>query len=164
MLAWINFFSAFLFLFHSLLNNDYSWRVGFFAICMTSTVMFLRGSTRKEFVRLTFVVNDRLRGFAKCKRECYRWNTNDWTDEKVIFLTREKEKLVHVGDCLLLMGVLYLRCSACVIKNKIGLTDCCTTDRQQLFFAAYIVGFHMTSLKIKLKNYRSYRDFTFTMH
>ena len=124
--------------------------------------MFLRGSTRKEFVRwFTFVVNDRLRGFAKCKRECYRWNTNDWTDEKVIFLTREKEKLVHVGDCLLLMGVLYLRCSACVIKNKIGLTDCCTTDRQQLFFAAYIVGFHMTSLKIKLKNYRSYRDLYF---
>ena len=27
-----------------------------------------------------------------------------------------------------------------------------------------IVGFHMTSLKFKLKNYRSYRDFTFTMH
>ena len=45
------------------------------------------------------------------------------------------------------MGVLYLRCSACVIKNKIVLTDCCTTDRQQLFFTAYIVGFHMTSLK-----------------
>ena len=28
----------------------------------------------------------------------------------------------------------------------------------------YIVGFRMTSLKFKLKNYRSYRDFTFTMH
>ena len=28
----------------------------------------------------------------------------------------------------------------------------------------HIVGFHMTSLKFKLKNYRSYRDFTFTMH
>ena len=27
-----------------------------------------------------------------------------------------------------------------------------------------IVGFHMTSEKLKLKNYRSYRDFTFTMH
>ena len=27
-----------------------------------------------------------------------------------------------------------------------------------------IVGFHMTSLKFKLKNYRSYRGFTFTMH
>ena len=27
-----------------------------------------------------------------------------------------------------------------------------------------IAGFHMTSLKFKLKNYRSYRDFTFTMH
>ena len=27
-----------------------------------------------------------------------------------------------------------------------------------------IVGFHMTSLKFKLKNYQSYRDFTFTMH
>ena len=27
-----------------------------------------------------------------------------------------------------------------------------------------IVGFHMTSLKLKLKNYPSYRDFTFTMH
>ena len=27
-----------------------------------------------------------------------------------------------------------------------------------------IVGFHMTSLKFKLKNYPSYRDFTFTMH
>ena len=27
-----------------------------------------------------------------------------------------------------------------------------------------IVGFHMTSLKFKLKNYRSYRDFIFTMH
>ena len=27
-----------------------------------------------------------------------------------------------------------------------------------------IVGLHMTSLKFKLKNYRSYRDFTFTMH
>ena len=35
---------------------------------------------------------------------------------KVIFLTREKEKLDHVRDCLLLMGVLYLRCSACVTK------------------------------------------------
>ena len=94
----------------------------------------------------------------------YKWLLKYWTDEKVIFLTREKEKLDHVRTCLLLMGVLYLRCSACVIKNKIVLTDCSTTDRQQLFFAAYIVGFHMTSLKIKLKNYRSYRDFTFTMH
>ena len=28
----------------------------------------------------------------------------------------------------------------------------------------FIVGFHMTSLKLKLKNYRSYRDFTLTMH
>ena len=28
----------------------------------------------------------------------------------------------------------------------------------------YPVGFHMTSLKFKLKNYRSYRVFTFTMH
>ena len=27
-----------------------------------------------------------------------------------------------------------------------------------------IVGFHMTSLKFKLKNYRTYRDFTFTMN
>ena len=27
-----------------------------------------------------------------------------------------------------------------------------------------IVGFHMTSQKLKLKNYPSYRDFTFTMH
>ena len=27
-----------------------------------------------------------------------------------------------------------------------------------------IVGFHMTSLKFKLKSYQSYRDFTFTMH
>ena len=27
-----------------------------------------------------------------------------------------------------------------------------------------IVGFHMTSLKFKLKNYRSYGDFIFTMH
>ena len=27
-----------------------------------------------------------------------------------------------------------------------------------------IVVFHMTSLKFKLKSYRSYRDFTFTMH
>ena len=27
-----------------------------------------------------------------------------------------------------------------------------------------IVGFHTTSPKLKLKNYRSYRDFTFTMH
>ena len=27
-----------------------------------------------------------------------------------------------------------------------------------------IVGFHMTSLKFKLKNYWSYQDFTFTMH
>ena len=27
-----------------------------------------------------------------------------------------------------------------------------------------IVGFHMTSLKFKLKNCRSYRDFTFTMY
>ena len=29
---------------------------------------------------------------------------------------------------------------------------------------ARYVGFHMTSLKFKLKNYRSYRDFTFTMY
>ena len=28
----------------------------------------------------------------------------------------------------------------------------------------FIVGFHMTSLTFKLKNYRSYWDFTFTMH
>ena len=27
-----------------------------------------------------------------------------------------------------------------------------------------IVGFHMTSLKFKLKKYRSYRDFTFMMY
>ena len=70
----------------------------------------------------------------------YKWPLKNWTDEKGIFLTREKEKLDHVRDCLcrlLLMGVLYLRCSACVIKNKIVLTDCCATDRQRLFFAAY---------------------------
>ena len=30
--------------------------------------------------------------------------------------------------------------------------------------AFVIVGFHMTSLKFKLKNCRSYRDFTFTMY
>ena len=28
----------------------------------------------------------------------------------------------------------------------------------------WIIIFHMTSLKFKLKNYQSYRDFTFTMH
>ena len=28
----------------------------------------------------------------------------------------------------------------------------------------HIVGFHMTSLKFKLQNYRFYRDFTFTMY
>ena len=67
----------------------------------------------------------------------YKWRLKYWTDEKVIFLTREKEKLDHVRDCLLLMGVLYLRCSACVIKNKIVLPDCCETDRQRLFFVAY---------------------------
>ena len=33
-----------------------------------------------------------------------------------------------------------------------------------LNWAHVIVGFHMTSLKFKLKNYRFYRDFTFTMH
>ena len=27
-----------------------------------------------------------------------------------------------------------------------------------------VVGFHMTSLKFKLQNHRSYRDFTFTMY
>ena len=31
-------------------------------------------------------------------------------------------------------------------------------------FLEVIVGFDMTSLKFKLKNYRSYQDFTFTMH
>ena len=31
-------------------------------------------------------------------------------------------------------------------------------------FGLIIVGFQMTSLKLKLKNYRSYRDFTFTMY
>ena len=31
-------------------------------------------------------------------------------------------------------------------------------------FDESIVGFHMTSLKFKLKNYPSYRDFTFTTH
>ena len=35
---------------------------------------------------------------------------------------------------------------------------------QKQDFDESIVGFHMTSLKFKLKNYRSYRDFTFTMH
>ena len=33
-----------------------------------------------------------------------------------------------------------------------------------LQIATGIVGFHMTSPKFKLKNYRSYRDFTFTVH
>ena len=31
-------------------------------------------------------------------------------------------------------------------------------------FLSSAAGFHMTSLKFKLKNYRSYQDFTFTMH
>ena len=30
--------------------------------------------------------------------------------------------------------------------------------------ACVVVGFHMTSLKFKLKNYRSYPEFTFTVH
>ena len=41
-------------------------------------------------------------------------------------------------------------------------------DTIRLSSASYlylsIVGFHMASLKFRLKNYRSYRDFTFTMH
>ena len=55
-------------------------------------------------------------------------------------LNRRKSNFDHVRDCLLLMGVLYLRCSACVIKNKIVLTDCCATDRQRLSWRR-IVGF-----------------------
>ena len=34
----------------------------------------------------------------------------------------------------------------------------------KIFLNSNIVGFDMTSLKFKLKNYRSYGDFTFTMH
>ena len=33
-----------------------------------------------------------------------------------------------------------------------------------LNWAHVIVGFHITSIKFKLKNYRFYRDFTFTVH
>ena len=36
--------------------------------------------------------------------------------------------------------------------------------REALPNSKLIVGSHMTSLKFKLKNYRSYRYFTFTMH
>ena len=32
------------------------------------------------------------------------------------------------------------------------------------FYDLSILGFHVTPLKFKLKNYRSFRDFTFTMH
>ena len=37
------------------------------------------------------------------------------------------------------------------------------TVKSPLLFCP-IVGFHMTSQKVKLKNYPSHRDFTFTMH
>ena len=33
-----------------------------------------------------------------------------------------------------------------------------------VFYDLSVVGFHVTPLKFKLKNYRSFRDFTFTMH
>ena len=39
-----------------------------------------------------------------------------------------------------------------------------TSIRMHEFGKSTIVGFHMTSLKFKLKNYRSYWDFTFMMH
>ena len=38
------------------------------------------------------------------------------------------------------------------------------TSKSLFILLSIIVGFHMTSLKFKIKNYRSYRDFTFTMH
>ena len=46
--------------------------------------------------------------------------------------------------------------------NKKGLPD--SDDRKYVCGSQAIVGFHMTSPKCKLKNYRFYRDFTFTMH
>ena len=33
-----------------------------------------------------------------------------------------------------------------------------------VFYDLSVVGFHVTPLKFKLRNYRSFRDFTFTMH
>ena len=42
-----------------------------------------------------------------------------------------------------------------------------TTQPRPLSFSRIfklIVGFHMTAQKFKLKNYRSYRNFNFTMH
>ena len=49
------------------------------------------------------------------------------------------------------------------ILKRTGLLITISTHSQAQI-SLHIVGFHMTSLKFKLKNYRSYRDFTFTMH
>ena len=61
----------------------------------------------------------------------------------------------------------------CCPGFKKGVLQRCTPIRSvvsSLFFnlldcrLSIIVGFHMTSIKFKLKNCQSYRDFTFTMH
>ena len=51
--------------------------------------------------------------------------------------------------------------SACRSLKEVSLSVGASPYRPLL---AIIVGFHMTSLKFKLENYRSYRDFAFTMH
>ena len=50
---------------------------------------------------------------------------------------------------------------AAIVQHN-GQTDSLDMTREDV--EVTIVCFHMTSLKFKLKNYRSNRDFTFTMH
>ena len=52
--------------------------------------------------------------------------------------------------------------SRALLRFQNTISCCCLSSGDS--YNTPIVGFHMTSLKFKLKNYRSYRDFTFTMH
>ena len=102
------------------------------------------------------------------------WNLTVWAVEKGnVFTVNRQKDLTAISNVTIsadLHGRLALeecpKTSSHVLKTTLSRSY---TDKTLLlaywnFFRNFSVGFYMTSRKCKLKNYRPYRDFTFTVH
>ena len=102
------------------------------------------------------------------------WNLTVWTVEKGnVFTVNRQKDLTGISNVTIsadLHGRLALeespKTSSHVLKTTLSrsYTDKTLLLAYWIFFRNFIVGFYMTSRKFKLKNYRPYREFTFTMH
>ena len=96
---------------------------------------------------------------------CFAWadilsEKNPYFGEHLFYKTKtDYAYKLRVQDVATLKNFSFNQCS----KQETSVCFFFFFSRESYFIKA-IVGFHMTSLKFKLKNYRFYRDCTFTMH